>query len=65
MDSAIQLSHNRFLKFKKCILIEENLISGMNGTAHVVRNGSAAKENQTMKNGFVQDIHLRQRQTER
>ena len=65
MDSAIQLSNNRFLKLKKCVLIAENLISGMNGTAHVARNGSVAKENQTMKNGFVQDIHFRQRQTER
>ena len=35
----------------------------MNGTSHPVRNGSA-KSSETVENGYVQDIHLRQRLTD-
>jgi hypothetical protein len=35
----------------------------MNGTANLITNGSA-KDSQAITNGYVQDIHWRQRQTE-
>ncbi|CAB4007018.1 ceramide synthase 1-like [Paramuricea clavata] len=43
--------------------IDSHQSKRMNGTAHLITNGST-KDSQAITNGYVQDIHWRQRQTE-